>query len=98
MGMLGQGLRSAIGLKKLKDSAGDNGALFSAQFSASRFYTSLFIGFLAGALTAFLMSEPTMKLTLSKEVLIGLMAAGYAGTDALEGLANKFIPGSAQAR
>ncbi len=97
MGMLGQGLRSAIGLKKLKDSAGDNGALFTARFSASRFYTSLFIGFLAGALTAFLMSEPTMKLTLSKEVLIGLMAAGYAGTDTLEGLANKFIPGSVQA-
>ncbi|WP_269585329.1 hypothetical protein [Roseibium sp. Sym1] len=98
MGMLGQGLRSAIGLKKLKDSTGDNGSLFSASFSASRFYTSLFIGFLAGALTAFFMSEPTMKLTLSKEVLIGLMAAGYAGTDTLEGLANKFIPGSAQAR
>ena len=48
------------------------------------------IGFLAGALTAFLMSEPTMKLTLSKEVLIGLMAAGYAGTDILEGIYKSF--------
>jgi hypothetical protein len=35
-----------------------------------------------------------MKLTLTKEVLVGLMAAGYAGTDTLEGLANKLIPRS----
>ena len=94
MGMLGQGLRAAIGLKKLKDTTGNDGASFSASFSASRFYTSLFMGFLTGALTAFLISEPSMKLTLTKEVLVGLMAAGYAGTDTLEGLANKLIPGS----
>ena len=77
--------------------SGDSGALFSAQFSASRLYTSLLIGFLAGALTAFFLSEPTLKLVLTKQVLIGLMAAGYAGTDTLEGLANKFMPGSTKA-
>jgi putative chitinase len=98
MGAIGQGMRSAMGLKKLRDKSGSSDAQFSQEFSASRFLTSIFIGATVGALTAFLISDEQMKLVLTKQVLIGLMAAGYAGTDTIEGLASKVLPGMTQAK
>lgn len=92
MGMLGQGIRSAIGLKKLRDQSGDNGPLFSENFSTSRFFASMFLGFVAGALSAFVLSDGKTELVADKTMLIGLMAAGYAGADTIEGLASKVIP------
>jgi hypothetical protein len=98
MGAIGQGMRSAMGLKKLRDKSGSSDAQFSQEFSASRFLTSIFIGATVGALTAFLISDEQMKLVLTKQVLIALMAAGYAGTDTIEGLASKVLPGMTQAK
>ena len=116
MGALGQGIRAGLGFKKLRDEVGDDGAAFSAKFSASRFYTRIFLGFIVGALTAFYLTDENGTLTVAgaqastvpagdagdaeftattpfadKATLIALIIAGYAGVDALEGLANKFI-------
>ncbi len=110
MGALGQGIRAGLGFKKLRDDVGDDGAAFSARFSPSRFYTSIFLGFVVGAVTAFYLTDesgtlsvagaqtpngtpanPENKELVDKATLIALMVAGYAGVDAFEGLANKFI-------
>ena len=101
MGALGQGVRAGLGFKKLQDEVGEDGTAFSAKFSASRFYTSIFLGFVVGALTAlYLAAEKVIPDTSDKQpifaadksTLIALMVAGYSGVDAIEGLANKFIP------
>ncbi len=93
-GMLGQGIRAAIGIKKLQDEAGDEGRLFSEKFSASRFFASLFIGFIAGSLTIFFMIDENSGIDIEKEHLLALMVAGYAGADTIEGLASKILPKS----
>jgi hypothetical protein len=96
MGMLGQGIRATVGIKKLYDkSAGDN-SLVDAGFSAIRFILSLFIGFIAGALTALMLSDGQTETAASKEYMGALMTAGYAGADTIEGLANKMLPNRTQ--
>lgn len=92
MGVLGQSVRSIVGVKKLRDNAEQSDDQFAGQFSLSRLLTSLLAGFVAGVLTAFFMSDEQMKLVITKEMLIGFMAAGYAGADIIEGFAKKIIP------
>lgn len=103
LGALGQSARAIVGFKKLRDLSGDDGSTYSANFSTGRLVTSIFIGFSVGALTALAMPEGTLvepgksgaAMSLAKDVdlavLGALMAAGYAGSDAIEGLANKLL-------
>lgn len=72
-GFIGQGGRAIIGLKKMID-AGE-----SYKFSPLRLGTTLAIGAIAGALTA----------ALGITDVRALAVAGYAGTDAIEGLLTK---------
>lgn len=97
MGLIGQGVRSAVGLKKLRDKSGNQASVFSDNFSASKFFSSLVFGFIAGALTAFFMLDDTTQTPLTKSILIGFMGAGYAGADIIDGFAAKIMPGSRQA-
>ncbi|MEM7302782.1 MAG: hypothetical protein AAF468_17025 [Pseudomonadota bacterium] len=95
LGALGQCVRTTVGLKKLRDQSAGSTAQFNSNFSASRLFTSVFIGFIAGALTAFFMAEPDLSIeNLSKQTLIGFMAAGYAGADVIEGFASRIRPGT----
>lgn len=92
MGMIGQGIRTLPGLKKLHDKVVVNASTFSQEFSRSTFITSLFIGFIIGVAAIFTLDfggDPTKP---SKEFLLGLMAAGYGGTDFIEGFSKRYLP------
>jgi len=87
LGIIGQGARTAIGLKKLQDKvAATPGASFNAEFSPSQLLVSLFIGSVAGALSALMIDDFSGQLVTQRDHLIALIiASGYAGTDFIEG-------------
>ena len=84
MGLVGQGARAAIGLKKMNDLAGDQELGWSDVFVASRLIVSLVIGFLAGVVAAITIGIDNISSAFTQDILIKLAAAGYAGTDAIE--------------
>ena len=90
LGVLGQGIRVIVGLKKLKDKATEESVSFAQLFETRTLVLSLFIGFIAGALASLALAEPSKLPT--REVLLGFMAAGYAGTDFIEGFVKKYLP------
>lgn len=97
MGAVGQGARAVVGLKKASDQAsGANGSL-SDVFRASRLLVSLLIGFIAGVFALLALGPEKLLGTEAKtQTLLGLIAAGYAGTDFVEGFMNKYLPGGEQ--
>lgn len=86
LGLVGQGARAAIGLKKMNDTAQDQSLGWSDVFVASRLVVSLIIGFLAGVAGTFALGiDKLINLQQGQlDVLFGIVAAGYAGTDAIE--------------
>jgi soluble lytic murein transglycosylase-like protein len=86
MGLVGQGARAAIGLKKMNDLASDsdNNLGWNDVFVASRLIISLVIGFLAGVVAAIAIGIDAISTAFTSDMLIKLAAAGYAGTDAIE--------------
>ena len=88
LGILGQGIRMAIGLKKLSDANAQKGIEEAEELNTSRLLTSLFIGFIAGAL--FLLIRIPVDLS-NKEFIFTVIAAGYSGSDFIEGLFNTTI-------
>jgi len=91
MGMLGQGIRVIVGLKKAQDLAHQQGKTLAEKFEPSTLLVSLLIGFIAGALASLALSK--VNETISPQLLIGFMGAGYAGTDFIEGFIRKYLPG-----
>ncbi|MEJ2622990.1 MAG: hypothetical protein P8Z80_00120 [Pseudolabrys sp.] len=93
MGLLGQGMRVVVGLKKANDKAAANHKTLSESFVASTLLLSLLIGAIAGALAAVATSS---KLTgmIQAPSLLALAAAGYSGADFLEGFMSKYLPKS----
>ena len=98
MGMVGQGVRAAVGLKNA-------GALASttpsqqSQFSAAYFVLSLMIGFIAGVVAG-LASKMTSTPTDFSDpaVLLGLAGSGYIGADLIENSLSLFIPAGGAAQ
>jgi soluble lytic murein transglycosylase-like protein len=84
MGLVGQGARAALGLKKMNDLANDQGLGWNDVFAASRLVVSLIIGFLAGVVTAIGLGVDTIASAFTPDMLTKLAAAGYIGTDAIE--------------
>ena len=82
MGLVGQGARAAVGLKKANDDAQLKGLGWNDVFVASRLVVSLIIGFIAGVATGIAMGLESLNGTTN--VLLKLAAGGYVGTDALE--------------
>jgi hypothetical protein len=91
MGLIGQGVRAVVGLKKMNESAQQQAASAADLFMASRLILSLFIGFITGVVA-------TLALGVSKlfqlddsgiQTLLGIAASGYAGTDLIEGFASR---------
>jgi putative chitinase len=89
MGLIGQGVRAVVGLKKMNEAAQQQNASAADLFMASRLILSLFIGFITGVVA-------TLALGISKlfqlddggiQTLLGIAASGYAGTDVIEGFA-----------
>ena len=92
LGILGQGIRIIVGLKKLNDEASAESVSFGSKFQAGRLGLSLLIGFIAGALAMIGFSDPPGMATPTKELIITLLGAGYAGTDFIEGFIHKYLP------
>ena len=90
MGLLGQGARAVVGLKGMVDEANAQNLSASDLFQAARLLTSLFIGFLAG-LAAALISMRSGIVAPTWDALLGFAAAGYLGTDFLEGFISKYL-------
>jgi len=93
LGLIGQGIRVIIGLKKLREESvaedGQNAkARFEDLFDVRQLLLSLFIGFVAGCLAS--LARDDEKIT--KEVQLAIIAAGYAGTDFIEGVFKKILP------
>jgi len=89
LGAVGQGARAVIGIKKAADEAAADGKTrVDEWFDVKRFLFSLIIGAIAGCLAAILLLEAPVN----QELMLGLVAAGYAGTDFIEGLISKYTP------
>jgi len=91
LGALGQGIRAAVGLKKLNDSNISKTIQNKdvEPFSASRLLISIFIGFVAGSVALFIRGFNVHD--YSKETIVAIMAAGYSGADFIEGFFNTYI-------
>jgi hypothetical protein len=89
LGAVGQGARAIIGVKKAADEAAAKCQTKSDEwFDVKRLMFSLIVGGIAGCLAAIVLIESPVN----KELLLGLVAAGYAGTDFIEGLMSKYTP------
>lgn len=97
LGTLGQGIRIAIGVKKAIEKAANDGKSFKEIFEARFMLVSLFIGFVSGGLAVILLDGNGADApgALSREFLLGIVAAGYVGTDFIEGIMKKRLPGKA---
>ena len=78
LGATGQGIRVAVGLKKLSDQQALQET--PAPISMSRLGVSLLIGAVAGVLASAFLTEGAWDSVR----IAGLLSAGYAGTDAIE--------------
>ncbi|MFI5163425.1 MAG: hypothetical protein ACHQHN_19255 [Sphingobacteriales bacterium] len=89
LGILGQGIRIIVGLKKLHTSNVSKALNDDAtdSFSSSRLLLSIFIGFIAGALALIIKGTGT----IDRNLIIIIMAAGYSGADFIEGVFHTYI-------
>lgn len=92
MGMIGQAVRVIIGLKKANDEANNQSMTFKEVFQPHSLLTSLLIGFVAGSLA--IATQAKTATNVDSSLLLGIMAAGYAGTDFVEGFFKRYLGGA----
>jgi predicted chitinase len=94
MGLLGQGVRAAVGLKSSRGTSSDPPNQQTA-FSAAYFSLSLMIGFTAGVLAGLVVGVDHLLSIdpANMKVLLGIAASGYAGADFIENSLSIIIPG-----
>ena len=103
LGLIGQGIRVIVGLKKLREEAAQltageppetgiptTKAVYDDLFDSRKLWLSLFIGFIAGCLASLARTDPEF----TKDVQLAIIAAGYSGTDFIEGVFKKLLPGA----
>ena len=95
MGMVGQGVRAAVGLKSAATLASQNPSL-QTQFDAAYFLLSLMIGAIAGVLGGFSIGLIGKADLLDTKTLLSIAAFGYGGTDFIENVFTNLIPGAAK--
>ncbi|WP_287597524.1 hypothetical protein [Thermomonas sp.] len=82
LGVAGQLVRVAVGFKKMHER---NLALSEkTKFDHKKFWTSIVLGAMAGLITAIAKWKGNSQ--IDPEFIFTLMAAGYAGSDIIEGL------------
>src|ERR1700722_2629608 len=93
MGLLGQGVRAALGLKKCLGLPKGQ-ATQQTTFNAAYFGLSLMIGFVAGVLAGIVIGlEKLLKIDVTNlKLLLGIAVAGYAGADFIENSISIVIP------
>lgn len=94
LGITGQLLRIIIGMKKLNEKAKEENQRTQDMIVTSKMVISILIGFLAGILAWLAASNAIMEKDFfsSKQIMMGIIAAGYSGTDFIEGIMSKFLP------
>lgn len=90
LGAIGQALRAAIGIKKEWEDPKNSGKRMKEWFDTKEFVISFILGAIAGILAA--LSEYASDVHLTKNLLFGFLAAGYAGADFIGGLMKKLLP------
>jgi hypothetical protein len=90
LGATGQGVRAIVGWKQLHDKAAATGVSIEDLFQIKTLLMSFGIGAVAGVCA-------TLGLVASKtqwdmRSVLGIMAAGYAGADFIEGFASQYLP------
>ncbi len=95
LGMIGQGLRVIVGLKKLYDALAEDGQTMgqTSKFDTRRLWLSLFIGFVAGSFGMILKIdyESVSTMIMNKEFMISIVAIGYMGVDFIEGVMKSYL-------
>lgn len=91
LGMVGQGMRVIVGMKKLYETLEDNEA-FGNKLDWGRLWVSLVIGFIAGAFGMILKIDyqAVSTMVMSKDFMISIIAIGYMGVDFIEGMMKTF--------
>ena len=89
LGALGQGARAIVGLKKTHDEAAAASESFSSHFNASELVVSLIIGGIAGTFATIPLLAQSV--TIQKDSIMMLIAAGYAGADFIEGFITRSL-------
>lgn len=89
-GMVGQGIRAVIGLKKagyLQLETMDNAKVFNASY----LILTLMIGFIAGVISIIIAGLDNFVNNIETDKLLAIVAAGYSGVDLIEGSFNSII-------
>jgi putative chitinase len=92
MGLVGQGARTIVGLKKMYDTLLASAPSESDLFDASRLVVSLIIGFIAGVVTTIPLLGKLAAGNDPTPILLAIAAAGYVGTDAIESFMTRIVP------
>ena len=90
LGLVGQIVRVSVGMKKINDLTTNTGKTFSQLFDWTQFVVSLFIGLGAGVVYSVITSINYPNLATTD--VVGVIMAGYAGSDFLEGFIQKESP------
>jgi putative chitinase len=91
LGAVGQGARAVVGLKKEILNARATQRTVDQWFDGRELLISFVLGAVAGVLAAIWQYAPDVRIT--KNLLLGFAAAGYAGADFIGGLMERWIPG-----
>lgn len=92
LGAIGQGARAVIGIKNDQAQSGKNwDDWIKEHFSMQTLMISLLIGGIAGGVAAIIFIDKP----ITNELLLGLIAAGYAGADFIEGVMKSRLPSTA---
>ena len=99
VGTVGQATRSVAGMKKLFDEAQGQDVKLSQLFDSVRFFLSLLIGFIAGMIAVLTLGiEKVSQIGPGDTALLmGIAAAGYAGTDFIEAFTSR-VSGASPAK
>lgn len=89
LGMVGQGLRVIVGIKKIGDEATRTGQEQKDLIKTQQLVLSLFIAFAIGAISGVLAAVGSTDVAFTKSTIFAFIAAGYAGTDFIEGFIRK---------
>lgn len=91
LGITGQGVRIAIGLKKLND-ASETKEHYDSQFDSKKLIVSILYGVIVGMVGGVFMAVDSLDKVWDKSIVLAIIAAGYAGADFIEGFISKKLP------
>ncbi len=101
LGVLGQAIRTVMGIKKMKEKQsanmtnirnGNAANIPDSEFSGRRLGLGLLGGFIAGALCGLFVVDLSVEDDGYKKAMAAIIAAGYSGVDFIEGIMKKYLP------